>query len=139
MRYDTLELRRAVQRELNHREHREYIVNDRPLSHLLPPHGKLSAFGWLSANAEKDFARMLLLKTPHPLTSGRAALYVCSQCADLGCGALTVGVTRYDDRYMWKDFGFENQLGADTLATCADGYEFHFERAAYESVFQPLT
>jgi hypothetical protein len=140
MRYDTLQLASATLRRhrSDDRHHREYLVNGRPLSRLLPQGDRLSAFGWLDPRVERDFARALLLKSPSSLAPGRAALYVCSECASLGCGALTVMVVRYDDRYAWKDFGLESDLRAESIATCAEGYEFHFAREAYESVFKPL-
>lgn len=43
-----------------------------------------------------------------PLAPGRFPLYVCPVCADLGCGALTVGVVREGDQVVWRDFRMED-------------------------------
>ncbi len=52
------------------------------------------------------FGAQLLLRRPSALPSGRVPLYLCP-CGDLGCGALTVAVTRAGDVVRWSDFGSE--------------------------------
>lgn len=35
-------------------------------------------------------------------------LYVCPECADLGCGAITVVVTINDATVTWGEWGYQN-------------------------------
>jgi hypothetical protein len=42
-----------------------------------------------------------------------ACLYVCPECGDLGCGALTAKVGRDGDYIVWSDFAFETGLDVD--------------------------
>ena len=73
-----------------------------------------------------------LLDTPNPhLTiDGRAAILVCSECGDIGCGALFVQVTLEDDRVIWSDFVYANNWEPDK----DDPREgsFVFDRREYE-------
>ena len=43
-----------------------------------------------------------------PLAPGRLPLYVCQMCADIGCGAITVEVTRGVGVIAWQAFQMEN-------------------------------
>lgn len=35
-------------------------------------------------------------------------MYVCAECGDLGCGAVTAAVDVGDDKVIWRDFGYQN-------------------------------
>jgi hypothetical protein len=120
------------------RRFREYIVNGRPLARWIGREGAISPFGWLQRRDEAWFARLLLGELGSPLASGRVPLYVCGQCADLGCGAVTVALIRTPESYIWKDFGSESHhdLGEEPIATFAEGFEFHFDRTRYATAFR---
>ena len=53
-------------------------------------------------------AQRLLLLEPADCPNGRSTLYVCAECGDLGCGAVTVLVERVDSKISWRDFDYEN-------------------------------
>jgi hypothetical protein len=38
----------------------------------------------------------------------RIALYVCGECGDLGCGAVTATLTAASDTITWSDFAWDN-------------------------------
>jgi hypothetical protein len=38
----------------------------------------------------------------------RVALFVCPECADLGCGAITLEITRDGDTVRWSHFAYQN-------------------------------
>jgi hypothetical protein len=40
----------------------------------------------------------------------RLSLYVCPECGDLGCGALTCEAIRVGDKIVWRNFGFETGI-----------------------------
>jgi hypothetical protein len=50
----------------------------------------------------------LLLKSEADLPDDRRSLFVCAECGDLGCGAITISVKRAVDTIVWSDFGYEN-------------------------------
>jgi len=89
--------------------------------------------------AVKEVDELLGTRQPE-LDDGRVPLYVCAECADLGCGALTAEIERIDDLVIWKNFGWQNDY--------EDGWEvgeyqdlsslapITFERGQYERVLQ---
>lgn len=117
---------------------RKLLVNGKNLVRLFPPTDLVTPFGWLDRRTEARFARQLLGTSPPELPSGRAPLYICPECGDLGCGAIAVIVISTPDSYVWKDFAIEDGSPGEAPRSCAEGYEFHFEREAYRSLFQPL-
>lgn len=38
-------------------------------------------------------------------------LYVCPECGDIGCGAITVNILDLGDRIVWRDFAYETNYG----------------------------
>src|SRR5829696_1033621 len=48
--------------------------------------------------------RVLLGEHPPQLSDGRVLIYVCSECGDLGCGAVSMVVERNDAHVIWRDF-----------------------------------
>jgi hypothetical protein len=116
---------------------REYVIDGRPLARRIGRAGAVSPFGWLQRRDEARFARLLLGERRSPLASGRVPLYVCGECAALGCGAITIELIRTPESYIWKDFGHEDDLGLGDGPpnTFAEGFEFHFDRARYVTVF----
>ena len=87
------------------------------------------------------FAKQLLLKEPSDLESDRIPLYVCNCCADLGCGALTVKVQKFDGYFIWSDFGYENnhEVGFSQNDFMKRTGPFKFEADNYISVVQPYS
>lgn len=83
---------------------KEYAIDGVPLAKwMTPPRGSspitrryFSPFGFLSSEFESEYAGMLIGLEKSPLNSGRVPLYVCSECGDLGCGAITTEVAQED-------------------------------------------
>jgi hypothetical protein len=50
----------------------------------------------------------LLLTEKADLPNNRRSLFICSECGDLGCGAITAAMVKEHDTITWKDFGYEN-------------------------------
>jgi hypothetical protein len=78
-------------------------------------------------------ANRLLLFEPADCPDDRRSLFVCAECGDLGCGAVTASIVREDDEIVWKDFGYENNYEQNIVM---DEYRsvgpFRFDSAAYE-------
>ena len=98
----------------------------------------ISPFGWLNAGDQEASIDLLLRKSPPDLPDGRTTLYICPECADLGCGAVTLLVERAANRIIWKEFGIQNNYdervhteGFENIGPFAfDGRQYHelFER-----------
>jgi len=73
---------------------------------LYDVHGmeEISVLGWLSPGYDEQAARRLLLKE-EPDFDGRVALYICAECGDLDCGAITAKIDREADEFVWREMG----------------------------------
>ncbi|MFN8657394.1 MAG: hypothetical protein U0105_13715 [Candidatus Obscuribacterales bacterium] len=82
-----------------------------------------------SSNAANALRLMAPADTGAPT---RCMLFVCSECGDLGCGAITAQVSRRENCYVWSDFRYENHDPAMTEDYAHIG-PFFFLATAYES------
>lgn len=112
----------------------DFEVNGARLSHLLRVGDKVGVFGWLGPRHQRAFADELLSRRRAALPSGRATLYLCPECADEGCGVISVEVVRAGDAVVWRDFHCE--AGA-SLSTRIEAPQFVFDAAAYRVTLMP--
>ena len=79
-------------------------------------------------------ARRLLGQSEPDLPPNRVALYVCPECGDLSCGALTAALTVHGDTVTWGDFRPERDWhGAPGDRMLGIG-PFVFDLREYEAV-----
>ena len=65
--------------------------------------------------------RLLLAeKADHP--NDRRSLFICSECGDLGCGAISCVIVREGNAVVWKEFVLQNN------------YEDNVERSGYAAI-----
>lgn len=114
------------------RDYLDFVVDGRPLSELIDG-DVISCLGWLDPVENAAAVRRLLLEEPADLPNGRRTLYVCPECADIGCGVVSLVVERGGETIVWRDFGYENNYEPGVRK---EGYEgvgpFAFDRAEYE-------
>jgi hypothetical protein len=120
------------------RDFLDFVVDGRPLSELVGDY--VSCLGWLGPEENAKAVRRLLLREPPDLPNNRNTLYICPECADIGCGALSLVVERVGDNFVWRHFGYENNYEG---IIHAEGFEevgpFTFDRAGYsEAIRQAL-
>lgn len=62
-------------------------------------------------------------------------LFVCPECADLGCGAITMSITKEGDSFVWSEFAYENNYdeAMTDFASYASIGPFRFEARQYLS------
>jgi hypothetical protein len=86
-----------------------------------------------SADETAKAVNRLLLREKANLPNDRRSMFVCSECGDLGCGAITAVVEKQGETITWKSFGYENtyedKVGLDDYRTLGP---FTFNAAAYE-------
>jgi hypothetical protein len=91
----------------------DFLVDGHSLSDLLNA-GNLDRCGVFLAAQDGLPRRSEVNAETHRLfanvgsSATRLPLYVCPECGDLGCGALTCDVRCVGDKIMWSRFGFEN-------------------------------
>jgi len=98
----------------------------------------ITLFGW---GINKEYGRHILnvfrLKEKSELDTGRVMIYVCPECGDIDCGAITSTIKDYGNRIIWSDFGYETNYGG--LAETYDQIEpISFERTSYFSAFSKI-
>ena len=118
-----------------YRRHLDFVVDGTSLYVRLGA-DRLDAvgiLGWAGFEQDARSVRRLLLDVPDTDAEGRQMLFVCPQCGDIGCGAITAHVHRLGNLIVWSDFAYENGYDADM--TDRDSYEqvgpFKFDASAY--------
>ena len=113
----------------------DFVVDGQSLSAMIGDH--ISCLGWFDPDENAKAARRLVLEEPADLPDNRRTLYVCPECGDIGCGAVSVVVERVGNQIIWRDFGYENDYEA---VVHRDGFEevgpLTFDRAEYERVIK---
>jgi hypothetical protein len=147
-RYDTLDIR-LIHRpgELNaggsmkhERFTVDFLVNGQSLYELLSAH-RLDLVGrfWQGDQAwNEESANIFLTKQSADLENGRIMLYVCPECGDIGCGAITVTIIKSDNSYIWTEFGYENNYDPQMmdLDSYRDVGPFRFQFDEYCEVLE---
>lgn len=123
-----------------HRDFVDFVVDGSPLLFRLADLDAVSPLASDLPPAVLDTqVRALLLEDEPPLPGGRFVLYGCPECADLGCGAVTVVIERDGDDYRWRDFAWQTGEHVDLDR---DGYHgtgpFHFHGPAYRAALTAL-
>jgi hypothetical protein len=83
--------------------------------------------------------RRLSLADSGDASENRVSLFICPECGDLGCGAITVRIERDDTGIVWRDIGYENNyeptVDLDSFATLGP---FIFEPHVYVPKLEAL-
>jgi hypothetical protein len=128
------------------REYWEFVVDGEPLGARLGPMIGLSnvavdfvpvlVLNWPIGFPAQDFDPLIGRSVP-PLPGSRVPLYVCAECGDLGCGAVTVIIDWTETNVVWRDFGYQNDYEPFTEDDVFTGVgPFEFDRARYEAVLE---
>ena len=120
------------------RRYRDIVVDGTALSTMVEG-DVISPFGWTSPDEQIAAINRLLRRASPDLPGGRVALYVCPECGDLACGAVSLVIDGAEGGLVWRDFGFQNGYD-DTVHR--DGYEslgpFFFDGYAYHQLWEEL-
>jgi hypothetical protein len=140
---DTLILNRATRKvgaNQTPREYFDFIVSGKSLKTFLNIETAdfITLFGW-GTNQEYDrhILNVFRLKEKSQLTSGRVMIYVCPECGDIDCGAITATIKDFGDRIIWGDFGYETDYGGLT-ETYDQVKPIEFDRTSYFAAFSKL-
>jgi len=118
------------------RDYLDYVIDGRLLSERIAG-DFVTSLGWGDAAEQARAVRRLLLDEPADVPNDRRSLYVCPECGDLGCGALSAVIENVNNQIVWRDFGYQNDY-EDIVRL--DDYRnigpFVFEAAVYERVIR---
>lgn len=121
----------------------DIVIDGRPLTqHFAGRQGahpsEVSPLGWSdSAETRETELRQFLAVTRSGFESGRVAVLVCEQCGDVGCGAITVRISRDGPVIRWSDWASENGYEPERSVQWPTHPEsFEFEATQYEAVFR---
>jgi hypothetical protein len=114
---------------------RGFAINGRPLAELIEISDNVCVLD-LGGPIRAAYVKQLLARAPSVFASGRVPLYVCSMCADVGCGTISVRVTEVDGSITWSDFAYEAPWEASPVAWRHESWErpFYFAKAHYQGV-----
>lgn|SRR3982751_2539023 len=83
-------------------------------------------------NAES--VRVLTGEAAADFGDDRVMLFVCPECADLGCGAITAAFRLDGDTIIWSDFQHENNYDESMTTRFPEVGPFTFAAGAYRRV-----
>lgn len=108
----------------------DFVADGESLRDQLHDEDCVTPLGCWSADSEREHIQRLLSG------SGRVPVYVCAECGDLACGAITALVERTADGFVWRDFAYQNNY--DGTMTDTDSYRavgpFLFNETQYRQV-----
>ena len=62
----------------------------------------------LARQENERIGKIFTFEAPPDIEQDRLALFVCSHCGDLACGAITFRLSRAGDTVRWSNFAYEN-------------------------------
>ena len=99
----------------------------------------VGVLGWAVSGRDDEAIDQFLLKRPTDLPDQRQPVFVCPECGDIACGAITLRLRLEGDAVVWEDLAYEN--GFDESVTDRSSFEylaFSFPRDQYERAFEEL-
>jgi hypothetical protein len=123
------------------RKYLDFIISGQSLGQLFgrSDFDIIGTFGW-TENKEyenKQIDEFLGLTKPE-LKTGRTCFYVCPECGDIGCGAITAKIEVTEKNVIWKEFGYENNYSEPDLINYNEIGPFTFDKKQYSEILLGL-
>jgi hypothetical protein len=115
------------------RDYLDFVVDGQSLHDLLKLGDNIGCLGWLPQDSEQVILQQLMAERLSVLENDRYPIYVCAECGDIGCGAVTVQIEKAQNGFVWKNFGYENDYDKSMrdLETYKNIGPFHFKQEDY--------
>ena len=75
---------------------------------------------------------------PSDLETRRTMLFICRECGDIGCGAITLEIEKTKTTFIWKNFAHENNSFALDESSYISFLPLEFDLVEYETEFEKL-
>lgn len=100
----------------------------------------VSCLGWFLREQNEKAIQRLLLADEADFPDNRRSIYVCPECGDLGCGAISAVIESAGDEIVWRAFGYQNNYEENVVF---DEYQdigpFRFDAVEYSRVIGQST
>jgi hypothetical protein len=123
------------------RKYIDFIVSGKSLGQLLriKDFDLIGTFGW---SENKKFENIQIDEflgiTKSELETGRTCFFVCPECGDIGCGAITAKIEVTDKNVIWKEFGYESNILKPDLSDYKEFGPFTFDKMQYFKILEGL-
>lgn len=114
----------------------EFDISEKPLSSILQVDLKQLTGIFTPEGSDSGYFVAQLAKFLGKLATEKILLYVCADCGDLGCGALTAQISFSENSVVWSDFAYEN--ASETFEKYPNIGPFEFDKASYMNAFEEL-
>ena len=114
------------------RQYLDFIISGQSLRDYLGIKNKSSVtpFGFFPSKEEQKRAlKEFRFQQKTQLSGNRVEIYVCENCGDIGCGAITAKIIDRGDRIVWTEFA--NQSDQEEISEPIDVEEIEFNRQNY--------
>ena len=118
--------------EYSGRQYLDFIIGGQSLKdHLgMKNDSSVTHFGFFPNKEEQKRAlKEFRLQQKTQLSDNRIELYVCGNCGDIGCGAITAKIIDRGDRIVWAEFA--NQSDQKEIGEIINVEEIEFNRQNY--------
>lgn len=114
----------------------EFDISEKPLSSILQVDLKQLTGIFTPEGSDSGYFVAQLAKFLGKLATEKILLYVCADCGDLGCGALTAQISFSENSVVWSDFAYEN--ASETFEKYPNIGPFEFDKASYMNALEEL-
>ena len=116
------------------RNYIDFIVSGKSLGEILGAQklDLIGNFGWTDNLDYENGQISEFLKEKKPtLETDRIMFYVCAECGDIGCGALTGKISETENEIIWSEFAYENNYEEFDLTEYQNIGPFIFDKKSY--------
>lgn len=111
----------------------EFDIDDVPLSNLLQVDLKELTGMFTPEAADSGYFVSQIAKYIGRMPTDRILLYVCSDCGDISCGALSAKIDFSENKIIWSDFAYENSI--EIVERYPEVGPFEFSKEEYSATF----
>ena len=114
----------------------EFDIDNQPLSTLLKVDLKELTGMFTPEGSDSGYFVTQLAKYIGKMPTERILLYVCADCGDISCGALSAKIEFTDEKVIWSDFAYENAI--EIVERYPEIGPFEFSRMEYNNTFYAI-